>query len=128
MAIQRPISPHISIYRWELTMVMSIVHRATGGALAASMVLVTWWLAAVATGGSYYESARQFLASGLGQLLLLAWSFALFYHLCNGIRHLVWDSGRGFAPATARQSGIIVIVCALVLTVIQAYLMLGGAS
>ena len=86
---ERLLSPHLQIYRWQLTSVMSILHRATGLALSAGGVLLVWWLVAAAGGPEAYEGVRDFLGSWLGIVLLLGWSAALFYHLCNGIRHLV---------------------------------------
>src|SRR5688500_2907199 len=92
----RPLSPHLQIYRWQITMVMSILHRITGVALAVGTLLLIWWLVAAAAGPDAFATAQDFLGSILGRLLLLGWSWALFYHLCNGIRHLAWDAGWGF--------------------------------
>ncbi len=89
----RPLSPHLQIYRWQLTSVLSILHRATGVALSAGTILLVWWLVAAASGPEAYEGVQEFLGSWLGLLLLFGWSLSLFYHLCNGIRHLVWDTG-----------------------------------
>ncbi len=85
----RPLSPHLQIYRWQLTSVLSILHRAAGVALTAGAILLVWWLVAAASGPDAYESVADFLGSWLGLLLLFGWSLSLFYHLCNGIRHLV---------------------------------------
>jgi succinate dehydrogenase / fumarate reductase cytochrome b subunit len=89
----RPISPHLQIYRWQLTSVLSILHRAAGVALSIGTVVLVWWLIAAASTPEAFEAATGFLYSWLGLLLLFGWSVALFYHLCNGIRHLVWDTG-----------------------------------
>ena len=89
----RPISPHLQIYRWQLTSVLSILHRAAGVFLSAGTIVLVWWLVAAAAGPETFDGIWEFLASWLGLLLLFGWSVALFYHLCNGIRHLVWDTG-----------------------------------
>ncbi len=105
MPHQRPLSPHLQVYRWSLTMLMSIVHRATGVALSLGSILLVIWLAALAAGPDAYAMAQAIVASPIGLLLLFGWSVALFYHLCNGIRHLFWDIGMGFEKAQARRSG-----------------------
>lgn len=114
----RPLSPHLQVYRPQLTSVLSILHRATGIVLSLGTVLLAWWLLAVAAGPAAYATARAFFASWFGQLVLLGWSFALFYHLCNGIRHLFWDVGFGLDIPTAYASGRAVVAAAVALTVI----------
>jgi succinate dehydrogenase / fumarate reductase cytochrome b subunit len=114
----RPLSPHLSIYRWPITMVSSILHRATGIAMAAGFVLFVIWLADVAAGPEAYAGFAAVAGSMLGRLLLIGWSWAFFYHLCNGIRHLVWDSGRGFEIEQANASAWFVIVGSVVLTIV----------
>ncbi|HLI19552.1 MAG TPA: succinate dehydrogenase, cytochrome b556 subunit, partial [Stellaceae bacterium] len=94
--VQRPLSPHLQIYKWQLTSVMSIVHRATGLALSVGTIFLVWWLFAAATGDSAFATAQDFWGSWFGQLLLLGWTWSLFFHLCNGIRHLFWDAGYGY--------------------------------
>ncbi len=89
----RPVSPHLQIYRWQLTSVLSILHRVAGVFLSAGTIVLVWWLVAAAAGPETFDGIWEFLASWLGLLLLFGWSVALFYHLCNGIRHLVWDTG-----------------------------------
>ena len=89
----RPLSPHLQIYRWQLTSVLSILHRASGVTLSAGTILLVWWLIAAASGPEAYEGVQDFLGSWIGLLLLFGWTLSLFYHLCNGIRHLVWDTG-----------------------------------
>lgn len=126
----RPLSPHLQVYKPQLTSMMSIFHRITGVALAVGTLLLVWWLISVASGPSAYEAAQSFIGSIIGRLLLFGWTFALFYHLGNGIRHLVWDTGRGFELSTAYMTGWIVIVAAAVLTLITwiaAYAALGGS-
>lgn len=116
--VERPLSPHLQIYRWYLTMGLSIVHRATGVGLAAGLVLLTWWLVALATGEAYFSLVQAFMDNFLGALVLFGFTFALLYHLGNGIRHLVWDVGYGFELKTAQQSGIAVVAVAAALTLI----------
>jgi succinate dehydrogenase cytochrome b subunit len=115
---QRPLSPHLQIYRWQLTSVLSILHRGTGLALAAGTLLLGWWLIAAATGPAAFEVAQAFIGSWLGRLLLLGWSWALFYHLANGIRHLAWDAGFGFELKTAYVTGWTVVALSFLLTLI----------
>jgi succinate dehydrogenase / fumarate reductase cytochrome b subunit len=112
----RPLSPHLQVYRWQWTMALSILHRITGVALGLGSLLLVYWLTAAATGPEAYARAQGFIGSWLGLLLLFGFSLALFYHLANGIRHLFWDAGRGFELKTAYASGIAVLVAAVVLT------------
>ena len=112
----RPLSPHLQIYRWSLTMALSILHRFTGVGLVIGLVLLTWWLTALARGPDAFAVVRLFTDNVLGGLLLFAFTFALFYHMANGIRHLVWDAGYGFDREVARQSGIVVLAVSLGLT------------
>ena len=113
---QRPLSPHLQVYKPELTMVFSIVHRLTGVALSVGSLVLTWWLMAAAAGPEAFATARAFLGSWFGQLVLLGFSFALFYHLCNGVRHLVWDTGHLFEIEHVNLSGWIMLGAAAVLT------------
>jgi len=114
----RPLSPHISIYRWPITMVTSILHRATGIAMAVGFVVFVFWLAYAASGPDAYAAFSAVMSSLFGQVLLVGWSWAFFYHLANGIRHLVWDAGFGFEKAQANASAWFVIVSSVVLTAI----------
>jgi succinate dehydrogenase / fumarate reductase cytochrome b subunit len=114
----RPLSPHLQVYRWQLTMTMSILHRITGVALAVGTLLLVWWLLAAAAGPEVYETARTCLGSWVGRLLLFGWSFALFYHLLNGIRHLGWDLGLGFEIKTAYATGWTVWALSILLTLV----------
>jgi succinate dehydrogenase / fumarate reductase cytochrome b subunit len=107
---QRPLSPHVQIYRWPVTMATSIVHRATGIALSAGTLLVAWWLIATATGPAAYAVFSLVARSPLGLLILFGFVWSLAYHLLNGIRHLVWDAGFGFAIRTAERTGVLVFV------------------
>ncbi|MDX1606401.1 MAG: succinate dehydrogenase, cytochrome b556 subunit [Candidatus Competibacterales bacterium] len=115
---QRPLSPHLQIYRPQLTSVLSISHRATGIALAVGTLLLVYWLAAAALGADSYATAQSVMGSWIGLVLLFLWSWALFYHLCNGIRHLFWDAGYGFDLTTVYASGKAVVVASVILTVL----------
>ena len=115
----RPLSPHLQVYRWQLTSVMSILHRVSGVALTAGALLLVWWLVAAAAGPGPYAQVQWFLGSPLGLLLLFVWTAALFYHLCNGLRHLWWDAGHGFELPSVYASGWIVAAATGVLTVIS---------
>ena len=126
---QRPLSPHLQIYRPQLTSVLSITHRATGIALVLGTLVLVYWLLAAASGAEAYGSAQRLLGSWPGRILLLGFSFALFFHLCNGIRHLFWDMGLGFELKTAYASGKAVIAVAIAMTLLAwalAYAMRGG--
>lgn len=114
--LARPLSPHLQIYRPQLTSVLSITHRATGVALAVGTLLLVWWFVAAATGPEAFATVQHVLASWIGRVLLLGWTLALFYHLCNGIRHLFWDAGHGFELRTTYISGWLVIIATVALT------------
>ena len=113
----RPLSPHLQVYKPQLTTFMSITHRATGIALAVGTLMLVCWLIAAATSETAFNEVQAFLGSIVGRLLLLGWSFALFYHLCNGLRHLFWDAGKGFEIETAYMTGRIVIAASILLTI-----------
>ena len=115
---ERPLSPHLQIYRPEITSVLSILHRLTGVALSVGTLLLVWWLLATALGGGAFAVADGFLGSIIGQILLFGWTFALFYHLANGIRHLGWDLGYGFDLGVLKTTGWLVVAAALGLTVL----------
>ncbi len=114
----RPTSPHLQIYRLPLVALISISHRITGVILVAGAIALVGWLAAIASGAEIYACARAFLGSLVGRLLLFAFTFSFFFHFANGIRHLFWDTGAGFALDSARKSGIAVIAFAVVMTVL----------
>jgi succinate dehydrogenase / fumarate reductase, cytochrome b subunit len=109
----RPLSPDLQIYRPQLTSVLSITHRLTGVALSIGSLLLVYWLIAAAVGPSAYGALHGFFASWLGLLLLLGWTFSLFFHLCNGIRHLFWDAGYGFDLQTIYASGWAVVAISI---------------
>ncbi|HWD58385.1 MAG TPA: succinate dehydrogenase, cytochrome b556 subunit [Stellaceae bacterium] len=112
----RPLSPHLQIYRWQLTSVMSILHRVTGVALAVGAILLVSWLGAAADGPAPFAKMRWFLGSPGGLILLFGWSVALFYHTCNGIRHLGWDTGRGLDLKSVYATGWTVVAATAALT------------
>ncbi|MGB5687935.1 MAG: succinate dehydrogenase, cytochrome b556 subunit [Woeseiaceae bacterium] len=114
----RPLSPHLSIYRWPITMASSILHRATGVALAVGFVVFAAWLFDAASGPDEYATFMAAMDTTFGRVLLVGWSYAFFYHLANGIRHLVWDTGRGFEKGQATASAWFVIVTSVVLTAV----------
>ena len=101
----RPLSPHLQIYRWQYTMALSILHRATGVVLSIGLLLLVYWLVALASGRRAYAEALVVFAHPVTRVLLIAFSFAFFYHLLNGVRHLAWDTGRGLERKSARTSG-----------------------
>lgn len=115
---KRPLSPHLQVYRWQLTSVLSITHRGTGILLTLGTLLLVYWLLAIAAGPGAYESAQALLGSWLGKAVLFLWTLALYYHLCNGIRHLFWDAGFGFELKTVYASGMAVVIATVVLTVV----------
>ncbi len=125
---ERPLSPHMQIYRWQITMVMSILHRASGIVLTLGAFALAWWLLAMAAGGDQAASAAACLASPLGKLALFGFSLALVYHLLNGIRHLLWDIGWGFDIPEVYKSGYAVAALTVVLTALIWFLALGGAA
>lgn len=118
----RPLSPHLGVYKFMYTMSLSILHRITGIAATFGFLLFAWWLMALATGHGAYQRVMDLLLSPLGKLLLVGFTFAFVYHFCNGIRHLVWDTGRGLERAQARRSGALVVVAALVITALVVWL------
>jgi succinate dehydrogenase / fumarate reductase cytochrome b subunit len=125
----RPLSPHLQVYRPQLTSVLSITHRFTGVVLAAGLLLLVYWLAALAAGDAAYAAALGVLGAWPVKVLLFGFSFAFFYHLANGIRHLWWDSGRGFEISEVNASGWTVVVLSITLTVAAwAIVLLGGAA
>ncbi len=114
----RPLSPHLDVYRLPLTALLSVVHRGTGAALSIGSIALVYWLMALAGGEAAFSSAQAFMGSILGRLMLFGWTFALFFHLCNGIRHLFWDAGYGFEKETVKTSSFIVLAAAGFLTLL----------
>ena len=115
---QRPLSPHLQIYKPQLTSVLSISHRAAGIALSVSTLFLVWWFIAAATSDSAFAAAQSFFGSWLGLILLLGWTLSFFFHLCNGIRHLCWDVGWGFDLRTTYATGWTVVAVSIALTLI----------
>ncbi len=113
----RPLSPHLQIYRPQLTSILSILHRATGVFLSLGTVLLAGWLVALASGEEAYACADAILKSWFGILCLLGWSYGLFYHLCNGVRHLIWDAGKGLEIEQVYRSGYVMVAASVILTV-----------
>ena len=105
----RPLSPHLGIYKWPLAMAISILHRITGVALAIGAALMVCIIIAIASDPECYEWMRGYLTSKIGKAFLFLWTFALFLHLFNGIRHLFWDAGYGFEKHTTTKSGVWVL-------------------
>src|SRR5246127_331582 len=118
--MERPLSPFMFPvwYRFQIGSALSILHRLTGIALSVGSILLVWWLIAVAAGGHVFTATHAFIASPIGVLLLFLWSAAFFYHLCNGIRHLVWDAGYGFELRHAFFGSYAVLAATVVLTVL----------
>jgi succinate dehydrogenase / fumarate reductase, cytochrome b subunit len=114
---QRPLSPHLQIYRPELTMVMSIVHRLTGAGLYFGSILLVWWLSAAAAGGNYFRFVHGLMVSWFGLIVLFGLSWALVHHFLGGIRHLIWDTGRGFDLPTAQRMAQINLAGSIVITI-----------
>ncbi len=110
--VERPLSPHLQVYRPQITSVLSILHRLTGLALSVGALLLAYWLVALASGPVVYAQVAAILSSVLFKICYVGWSFCFFYHLANGIRHLVWDVGWGFEPGQIKTSGWVVVVVA----------------
>jgi succinate dehydrogenase / fumarate reductase cytochrome b subunit len=117
MIQDRPRSPHIQIYRPQLTSVLSIMHRITGVLLSAASVAVVAWLIAGSLGPEPYEAVLGTMRSWIGLLFLVIWTFCTFFHLCNGVRHLFWDAGAGFELRSIYLSGWSVVVISTALTI-----------
>ena len=112
---QRPLSPHLGVYKFAYTMATSIAHRASGIVLSVGLLALAGWLIAAATGPEAYAIAVALLGGVFGQLLLAGWLVAFSYHLFNGLRHLNWDLGRGLEKPEARRSAAIVVVATVLL-------------
>jgi succinate dehydrogenase / fumarate reductase, cytochrome b subunit len=126
---RRPLSPHMQVYRWQVQMVTSILHRATGIALAVGSLLVICGLLSLAAGEDSFNHFKSMIGSPVGLVLLIGWSWALFYHLCNGIRHLIQDAGAGYAIAQFVRSSWLSVVGSIVLTLlVWAYVLTAGGA
>lgn len=113
----RPLSPHIGIYKPQITSILSISHRITGLSLYVGALLLAWWIVANIYGCA--SCINPLISSQFGKIIIVLWSFALFYHMLNGVRHLFWDMGKGFEIKTVNTTGIIVVVGAIALTAIS---------
>ncbi len=124
----RPLSPHLLIYRPQITSMLSIVHRVTGVGLFVGFVLGVWWFFAAAAGPEYFELVDWIVTSWIGNLVMLGCCWALWYHFCNGIRHLFWDAGYGFELETVTKTGYAVLIASGVLTVLTVIVMLASGG
>ncbi len=116
-ARERPLSPHLSIYRWQVTMLGSITHRATGIALSVGALVLAWWLVAISNGPVGYDGFMRYAASPIGIIVMFGFTWSLAFHLLNGVRHLAWDMGYGFEKHTASRTGALVFAASLVIAV-----------
>ncbi len=117
-ARERPLSPHLQVYRPVISMVMSIFHRLTGTALYLGMIVLAWWLIAAASGPDYYAVAMDWIGSPVGYLVLLGLTWAVFHHALGGLRHFLWDTGRGFEIPTVLRLSWATLLGSLTLTVV----------
>lgn len=124
----RPLSPHLQIYKPQLTSVLSITHRGTGVLLTAGAFFLSFWLLALASGPEQFEYLQTHISNWYGQCILYAFVFSLYFHLCNGIRHLFWDVGLGFDIDVAYKTGYAVVAGTVVLTLLTLCLAAGGAA
>ena len=122
---ERPLSPHLSVYKFKYTLVTSILNRFAGLALSMGLLLLVYWLVALAGGARAYAQARAILSLGVFKLVYVLLLGALVYHLVAGIRHLVWDCGVGFERASVRRSAWIIAAVSILLTLILGYCLLG---
>ena len=115
---QNPLSPHLQIYRWHISSLISIMHRISGVTNLLALILIFYWLLVLSFGESNYELFLLMINSFIGKFILIGFTWSMSFHVLSGIRHLAWDLGYGFEIKTANISGIIVIICSLVLTII----------
>ncbi|HTV86590.1 MAG TPA: succinate dehydrogenase, cytochrome b556 subunit [Dyella sp.] len=126
---RRPVSPHLQIYKWQVQMATSILHRATGIVLAVGVLLIVWAMLSLAAGEDAFNQFKVCMGSPLGMLVMFGWSWAFFYHLCNGIRHLVQDAGAGYAISQFVRSSWASVVVSIVLTLlVWAYVLTAGGA
>lgn len=115
-ASKRPLSPHLQVYKPQMTSVMSIMHRVTGAGNTIGLLLFSWWLISAASGIDSYANFMSFMTSVFGLFLLFGWTVSVFYHMCNGVRHLFWDTGKLFKIENAYKAGYIVLAMTALLT------------
>jgi succinate dehydrogenase / fumarate reductase, cytochrome b subunit len=125
---ERPLSPHITVYRWAYTMTLSILHRVTGVALAVALIGLVAWLVAASRGADAYAALLPLLTGVPGKLLIALAVAALIYHFCNGLRHLAWDLGFGFERADARRSALLVVAATLIGALLCLYFIFRNAG
>lgn len=113
----RPLSPHLTIWRWQVTMLSSIMHRTTGMALSGGAIVLAWWLVSVSNGSEGYDSFMVYAAMPLGLLVLFGFTWSFAFHFCNGIRHLAWDLGYGFNKYTASKTGFLVFALSFLIAI-----------
>ena len=118
MENKKPLSPHIQIYRWHISSLLSITHRISGVINLLALILIFFWLIALSLGESNYESFLLIINSFFGKFILIGFTWSMCFHLLSGIRHLAWDLGYGFEIKTANITGVIVIISSLALTII----------
>lgn len=118
VAINRPLSPHLTIYRWPVTMMTSITHRITGVGLSVGAVILAWWLAAISTGPEGWNSFHAVADTPIGALVLLGLVWSLVYHFLSGVRHLAWDLGYGFDKKVAERNSVIIFALSIVLALV----------
>ena len=127
--VERPLSPHLFIYKPMLTMTMSIVHRVTGACLFFGTLLMAWWLIAAASGPNAYAGIGSFMSSFVGRIILFGYTWALIHHGLGGVRHLIWDTGRGFEPTEREMLTLATLIGSIAWTIIiwvVGYLFMGG--
>jgi succinate dehydrogenase / fumarate reductase cytochrome b subunit len=113
----RPLSPHLGIYKWSPTMATSITHRITGVSMAGGTVLIAWWLIAAASGPESYAPFTMVAGSIIGQIILFGFTWAMSFHLLNGIRHLAWDLGYGFNPKSANTMSLVIYTLSILIAI-----------
>ncbi|MDQ7994806.1 MAG: succinate dehydrogenase, cytochrome b556 subunit [Luteibacter sp.] len=123
----RPLSPHLQIYKWQVQMVSSILHRATGIINAVGSLIIVWGLASLAAGPDTFGTFTGIVGSPFGTVVMVGWTLNFFYHLCNGIRHLAQDAGQGYSIQSFVRSSWLAIVLAIVLTaLVWGYILMGA--
>ena len=123
----RPLSPHLQVYKWQVQMASSILHRVTGIINAVGSLIIVWGLASLASGPDAFGTFTDIVRSPFGTVIMVGWTLNFFYHLCNGIRHLVQDTGKGYAIESFVRSSWMAIIVSIVLTVVVwAYVLTGG--
>lgn len=114
--MNRPLSPHLQVYKWELHMVLSIFHRLTGVFLSIGLISLMWWLIAAALSENYFTLVQSYIAHPFGRVILFSFSISIIYHTLNGIRHLFYDAGMGYDLNTTRNSGRLVVFLTIIFT------------